>query len=80
MPSQVFVENDVARRLGLLLLVLVGPFEPMAFGEPHLYGRAIALHDAMLVVGITSAKSVVPACPVHDLPAEVERLAHGLPG
>jgi hypothetical protein len=34
----------------------------------------------MLVVGITSAKSVVPACPVHDLPAEVERLAHGLPG
>jgi hypothetical protein len=78
MATQVLVQDDVARRLDLLLLALVGPFEPMTFGEAALRWRAVAGHETMLVVGLAMTEAVVPARPIHELPAEVE-LAHGLP-
>jgi hypothetical protein len=73
--TQVLVENDIARRLGLVLFLL-GTLTPSLF-EPLFNGRAV---EAMLVGPAASfaEPAGIATCPVHDGPAEVE-LAHALP-
>ena len=70
-PAEPLLDHDVDPRLGL---VLAGALSPSLF-EPLLDGRLV---DALLV-GLAASLAEparIAAGPVHDLPAEVERLAH----
>ena len=73
MATQVQIQGAVARRLGLIL-VHTRKGLPPSLGEPLFDGRAV---ETMLVGPATPLAEAahIPACPIHDQPAEVE-LAH----